>query len=895
MRRFLIVFAMCFACLLFVTAAPADDSNWSKRFCPPGVYNGSFVGTVHAIGMDDGVIYIAGNFDRVGLVPANNIARYDHGEWEALGEGVEGAISAMLVLDQSVYVSCYHRNEEDQLVNGVSRWDGHWSVVGDDDLGGGDFDGGVFCLEYEPGALYAGGSFYNVGEVNTGTVAKWNGSTWSSAGTNALVYAGWPYAAVVYDLDFMGGSLWAGGDFTYATPYDTRYIAVMDEDEWLPAGDTGFDDKVTCLAMGTSTAYVGGRFSMVDNQSSLWLAKAYSNNELAPLGGSAPDHYVNAMLKQERSVLVATELSLRDYGEFGWTTPYDSMRRVFCMHENYYDLWVGGELLGPDSYCDAVALWHSGHWYRLGGGLAYNEDARDHINAFCDYEGDLVAGGYLFIDSVSEEVPDCSNIGIYDGTGWLPLGHGFTDEVNAVLSWGGFLIAGGDFDHSGPEPMAKIAYWADDTWAQMGSGANGNVNCLLNYGGDLIVGGAFTELVGTTVGYIGLWDGTSWYDLDGGADGAINALATDGDNLYVGGSFHNIGGVAAEYIARWDGSQWHAMAEGCTLSPQALCWWDESLWAGFRDGDPGEEVAAMRRWDGDSWHDVGAFLGSGPWTGVRSLLGTSAGLVVGGYFNMVDGAYHNNVAIWNGSQWLPFGTGVSGGWIQTGVHALQVIDDRLYFGGDFTHAGTTLSCNIARWEDTITPVYLAQMDARVVTAAAGPQVVIDWRARGQDGPAEFQLTAHRQAETWPVAVQTVADGRWSATDSDSRLSDGGEVTYCLSGRESGETWQELGQKTVTVPEFTPAVRLHLSVAPNPANPRTEVKLWLPRAAETTVTVHDVRGAEVARLFSGALPSGDTVLTWDGCDRSGRELASGIYLVRAVTDADVTSARVALVR
>ena len=895
MRRFFVVFVMCLACLVFATVAPADDSNWSKRFCPPGVYNGEFVGTVNAIGMDDGVIYIGGAFDRVGLVPANNIARYDHGQWEALDEGVEGAVSDMLVLDRSVYVTCYHRNSEDQLVNGVSHWDGHWSVIGDDEFGNGDFDGGVFCLAYQPGALYAGGSFYNVGTANTGTVAKWDGSVWASAGTNTLVYAGWPFAAVVYDLDFMGGSLWAGGDFTYATPYDTRYIAVMDEDEWLPAGDVGFDDKVTCMTTGTTTAYIGGRFSMVDNQSSPLLAKAYSNNNLAPLGGSAPDHYVNALLKQEHSVLVATELSLRDYGQFGWSTPYDSMRRVFCMHENYTDLWVGGELLGPDSYCDAVALWHSGHWYRLGGGLAYTADARDHINAFCTYDGDLVAGGYLFIDSVSEEVPDCSNIGIYDGTGWLPLGHGFTDEVNAVIAWGGYLIAGGHFDHSGPDPVAKIAYWADDTWAQMGSGANGDVNCLLDYGGDLIVGGEFTELVGTTVGRIGRWDGTSWYDLAGGADGGIVALATDGDNLYAAGSFQNIGGVAAANIARWDGTQWHAMAEGCGTSPQVLYWWGESLWVGRSEGALGSEVTVLRRWDGDSWHDVGAFLSSESITEVRSMLGTSAGLVIGGSFNTVDGQLVNHTAIWDGDQWLNFGTGFSGGWARTGVYALQVINDRLYFGGDFTHAGTTLSCNVARWDDTITPVYLADLDARVMAATGGPQVVIDWRARGQDGPVEFQLTAHRQAETWPVAVETVADGRWSATDSDPRLISGGEVTYCLSGRESGETWQELGQKTVIVPVVAPTVRLHLSVAPNPANPRTEVKLWSPRAAETTVTVHDVRGAEVARLFSGALPAGDTVLTWDGCDRSGRDLASGIYLVRAVTDADVTSARVALVR
>ena len=51
------------------------------------------------------------------------------------------------------------------------------------------------------------------------------------------------------------------------------------------------------------------------------------------------------------------------------------------------------------------------------------------------------------------------------------------------------------------------------------------------------------------------------------------------------------------------------------------------------------------------------------------------------------------------------------------VHAGQ-----LYFGGDLTHAGSTVSCSIARCLETITAVHLSGFTARVVTAGGRPRV-----------------------------------------------------------------------------------------------------------------------------------------------------------------------------
>jgi hypothetical protein len=50
-----------------------------------------------------------------------------------------------------------------------------------------------------------------------------------------------------------------------------------------------------------------------------------------------------------------------------------------------------------------------------------------------------------------------------------------------------------------------------------------------------------------------------------------------------------------------------------------------------------------------------------------------------------------------------------------------------------------------------------------------------------------------------------------------------------------------------------------------------------------LSVYDVTGRLVRRLDSGAYPAGHRIATWDGRDALGREVAAGIYLLRASGD------------
>ncbi|MCB1184165.1 hypothetical protein KDM41_12080 [bacterium] len=68
-------------------------------------------------------------------------------------------------------------------------------------------------------------------------------------------------------------------------------------------------------------------------------------------------------------------------------------------------------------------------------------------------------------------------------------------------------------------------------------------------------------------------------------------------------------------------------------------------------------------------------------------------------------------------------------------------------------------------------------------------------------------------------------------------------------------------------------------APNPFNPRTQLRFELPEAGPVQVAVFDARGRLVRTLAAGVRPQGPLDLAWDGTDDAGRRQAAGLYLFR----------------
>jgi hypothetical protein len=67
--------------------------------------------------------------------------------------------------------------------------------------------------------------------------------------------------------------------------------------------------------------------------------------------------------------------------------------------------------------------------------------------------------------------------------------------------------------------------------------------------------------------------------------------------------------------------------------------------------------------------------------------------------------------------------------------------------------------------------------------------------------------------------------------------------------------------------------------PNPFNPSTHIEYSVPARARVSLGIYDVRGRLVFELVDGFLAPGPHTVLWDGTDKSGRRVGSGVYFYR----------------
>lgn len=87
----------------------------------------------------------------------------------------------------------------------------------------------------------------------------------------------------------------------------------------------------------------------------------------------------------------------------------------------------------------------------------------------------------------------------------------------------------------------------------------------------------------------------------------------------------------------------------------------------------------------------------------------------------------------------------------------------------------------------------------------------------------------------------------------------------------------------------------LFAAPNPFNPRTEIRFNVAEAGPVSLVVHALDGKVVAKLVDGTRAAGRHSVSWDGRDGAGRLVASGAYVVRMQNASGTETARLTLLK
>ncbi len=861
-------------CAHVVAPQAASAGEWWDGFGPSVID-----GAISDLDYFSGSLYVGGEFDVIGGVPADNVARYDGRRWRNVDGGTDGIVHTVFEHGTTVVLGGNFWNAGGTSCVSVARLDmGHWLPM-DDGL-----PGWVNGFHVHNASLHACGSFDVDGDGYTAPVAVWFGDEWHDL-LDSFDPTNNGYALAHFD-----GSLYIGGrlHLQYLDQH-TYALTKWDGEDFY---DFGFESgaQVYALQVHDNSLYVGGAFTNASVTESYGLVLLTAGGNFHPVAQpDVPRTVVDLEVWGANGLVVGQDDAVIRYHGTSWG---DTLGGVIEGGVGNLSV-VGTDLYVTGSFPGRVARWDSPEqeWVLLGGSPSHSTQPADQVLALCRHDGRLVAAGDFHIPSILANEGHSNNIGWWDGETWHRLGSGLNSSVYDIVSYDGDLIAAGWFDHAGGAPAARLARWDGEAWHSLGS-PDGEVRTLAVWNGDLVIGGYFHNVGGVSAERVAAWNGTTWRALGPGFNTAVNDLVVHEGELYAAGNFVNSGGAPVHRVARWDGALWQPLGEGLDTGAYALCSHGGDLYAGgYFTQAGGEPADGVARWDGAAWHPLGAGVtGTTMMYKVATLASVAGELYVGGDFDTAGGALAAGLAVWNGATWREYEGGVQreGGYVV--VHDLQIHEGDLYIGGNFDGVGGRgeASANLARWVDgTLVPVFLQDFTA----AWTGARVELGWRVDGRED-GDFLLLARDAAGEREVPCEIMSDGAGRAVDTPRRDTQPGEVVYELSWLDDGEPTL-LERRVVQLP---PLALTRLDGAhPNPFNPEVSVAFTVGRAGPVQLVVYDAAGRRVATLADRPFTAGPHAVSWDGRDDAGRSAASGTYVVRLSTDTGRDALKLVLVR
>jgi len=91
----------------------------------------------------------------------------------------------------------------------------------------------------------------------------------------------------------------------------------------------------------------------------------------------------------------------------------------------------------------------------------------------------------------------------------------------------------------------------------------------------------------------------------------------------------------------------------------------------------------------------------------------------------------------------------------------------------------------------------------------------------------------------------------------------------------------------------PSAGIELTNYPNPFNPETTITINLPDAGFAELSVYDLKGRQVDTILNCYLEKGEHQRVWNGIDKSGNNISSGVYFMQLSIDGRRAVSRKAL--
>lgn len=360
------------------------------------------------------------------------------------------------------------------------------------------------------------------------------------------------------------------------------------------------------------------------------------------------------------------------------------------------------------TYFNGVAGRIQGQWNRMNYGMLPNAGTADGPVtdfAFGDKGQIYACGSFRFVNAnalaINPMIP-ALGIAYWDGTQWIRLSTGANAVINGIaVAPNGYVYATGLFTSIGGVAANGVAYWDGAAWNAMGTGISGVGGSTQGYDvavaptGDVYMVGSFTSVGGKPCKNVARWDGSSWQTLGtyGGFNNTANTLAIspDGTIIYFGGIFtdqFSLAGGALSRVAMYTVStnSFSALGTGLnnTVNKIAIGPLSGKVFAGglFTAAGPSANINLVSMWNGSAWIPLGT--GATVYTGttISSLsVAPNDDVIVVGQFTNIGGVDAKGFALWNGSAWVNLDIVISVGTTPTMSAVLITPKGDIFIGG----------------------------------------------------------------------------------------------------------------------------------------------------------------------------------------------------------------------
>ncbi len=225
--------------------------------------------------------------------------------------------------------------------------------------------------------------------------------------------------------------------------------------------------------------------------------------------------------------------------------------------------------------------------------------------------------------------------------------------------------------------------------------------------------------------------------------------------------------------------------------------------------------------------------------------------------------------------------------------------------GDFTLANSYIhSITFVLQSDDPLPVELSSFNAAI---SVQNMVDLIWVTQTETNVSGFRIYRNAAPNLENAVMLNTFVGGTNTSQTqvyfyrDEEISSAGTYYYWLQSLDFDGANQFYGPVSVTVQQYqaTPppieAVQGIDKVFPNPFNPSVSIQYTVTQASMVSLDVYDLRGRHVTTLFSGNREPGLHKLVWQGTDRNGNNLGSGIYTIRMSAGGKQYSRKVMLLK